>query len=94
MGFKEAKRLVLAALGNGSFLIESRTNIATKNLLAMGIVSATDLIDIIGKCNGSHHSCSPHHADASIDVHVLLRDGWYIKFYVVEPDVVFISVHK
>jgi hypothetical protein len=27
-------------------------------------------------------------------VHVLKRDGWYIKFFFIEPDTWFISVHQ
>lgn len=36
----------------------------------------------------------PCHTGASTEVHVLRRDGWYIKFYFLDEDTVFISVHR
>jgi hypothetical protein len=45
-------------------------------------------------CNGSCHDASPHHADSRMEVHVLRRAGWYVKFYFLDPDTVFISVHQ
>ncbi|WP_181427854.1 hypothetical protein [Pseudomonas mosselii] len=45
-------------------------------------------------CDGSHYSSSPHHAVPAIEVHVLKRRGWYIKFYFIEPQTWFISVHQ
>jgi hypothetical protein len=27
-------------------------------------------------------------------VHVLKRDGWYVKFFFVDPQTIFISVHR
>jgi hypothetical protein len=60
----------------------------------MGLVTSQDVIEIVEKCNGTHHAASPLHSDPSIIVHVLKRHGWYIKFYVLEPDAWFISVHR
>lgn len=94
MGFKDAKAAVLKALKEGTYQHEARNQIEVKNELAMGNVTADDVAAVIGKCNGTHHSMSSHHSDASIDVHVLKRDGWYIKFYFLEEDACFISVHK
>lgn len=32
--------------------------------------------------------------DIDVKNHVLKRDGWYIKFFFIEPDTWFISVHQ
>ncbi|WP_341363800.1 hypothetical protein P8T57_17170 [Thalassospira sp. SN3W] len=94
MGWKQVKANVLKALASGSFLHESRGSIDDKNLLAVGDVTPDDVSNVIRKCNGTHHSSSPHHRASSIEVHVLRHSGWYIKFYFVDPDTVFISVHR
>jgi hypothetical protein len=95
VGFNIAKRKVIDALNNGTYQHEtSRSSIATKNLLAMGSVSSRDLCDVIKRSRGQDHSSSPHHLDRSVQVHVIKREGWYVKFYFVDPNTVFISVHK
>ncbi len=93
-GFREAKRRVLKALTEGAYQHEVRNAIDIKNELSTGVVTAAGLIAVIGKCNGTHHAASPHHADASVQVHVLRRAGWYIKFYFLDEDTFFISVHR
>ena len=93
-GFREAKRRVLKALAEGTYQHEARSAIDVKNRLLTGAVTAAEVIAVIGRCNGTHHATSPHHADASVPVHVLRRDGWYIKFYFLDEDTVFISVHR
>ena len=85
---------MLKALSTGAYQHEARNAIDVKNELATGAVTATDVAAIVRKCNGTHHAMSPHHRDASVDVHVLRRDGWYIKFYFLDEDTVFISVHR
>lgn len=94
IGFKEAKRKVIAALENGTYQHEARANINTKNLLQVGDVSPEQICAVLRNCQGQDHSSSAHHQVASIQVHVIKRDGWYIKFYFVDPDTVFISVHQ
>lgn len=94
IGFKEAKRKVIAALENGTYQPEARGSIDTKNLLAMGHVSPAEICEVLRNCRGQDHSSSPHHQVTGIQVHVIKRDGWYIKFYFVDPDTIFISVHK
>tara|TARA_B100000949_G_scaffold225663_2_gene230138 strand:+ start:333 stop:692 length:360 start_codon:yes stop_codon:yes gene_type:complete len=94
IGFKEAKKRLIQALGEGTFLHEARSQIETKNLLQVGLVTPDDLIELVKKCGGQHHECSPHHSVTGVEVHVLRRDGWYVKFYFVDPDTIFISVHK
>lgn len=94
MGFKAAKAALITALKSGDYQHEERDSIDTKNLLAMGVVTAKEVLDIVARCDGSHHSCSEHHQAKGIDVHLIRYSGWYVKFYVIEPDVWFISVHQ
>lgn len=49
---------------------------------------------LIRKCNGKDHETPAHDIMESITVHVLKKDGWYIKFYFIDPDTWFISVHQ
>lgn len=98
MGFTEVKSKVINCLNSGFVLHEQRGNIDIKNLLSTGAISASEVANIIGRARGNCYSCSPHHFDANIDVHVikttLSGHNWYIKWYFVEPDCVFISVHS
>ena len=94
MGFKDAKAKILSALANGTYQHEARGNIDEKNKLAVGEVTADEVREIIKKCRGGDHTHSPHHMDSSLTVHVLRKSGWYIKFYFIDPDALFISVHK
>ena len=72
---------------------EARGSIDEKNRLCTGDISTEELIGIVKRCNGTHHAMSAHHHVAGIMVHVLKRDGWYIKFYFIDPETFFISVH-
>ncbi|MDZ3990766.1 hypothetical protein [Pseudomonas sp. Teo4] len=94
IGFRKARQAVIAALESGSYLNVSRGDIEVKNLLATGAVSAGEVAEIVRACNGTHHSSSAHHALDSLEVHLLKRHGWYIKFFFLEPDTWFISVHQ
>lgn len=98
MGFRNAKKQVLECLNNGRIQhVLERSNIDVKNRLATGEISVEELANIIGRARGSNYESSPHHFDPLIEVHVITswHDGarWYIKWYYLEPDVVFISVH-
>jgi len=93
-GFREAQRAVIAALESGEYQHVSRRDIDVKNLLATGEVSAGEVAEVVRSCRGIHHASTPHHAVSAIEVHVLKRDGWYIKFFFIEPDTWFISVHQ
>ena len=99
IGFKEARRRVIQSLEEGSFLHEARKSTEVKNLLAVGRVGVTEVIDILKGCRGQHHTTSPHHVDSTIEVHIVKPDWpekWYIKFYFPDPDApdtMFISVH-
>lgn len=74
-GFREPKRRVLKALAEGAWQHEARNAIDVKNELATGTVTAAEVRRVVVRCNGTHHSASPHHADASTEVHALRRDG-------------------
>lgn len=95
--FKDAKKQVLHCLSEGRILHEARNNIDVKNLLAVGRVTLDDVTQLLKRSRGNEYEVSPHHMDSSIDVHVVktryLGMRWYIKWYFVEPDAVFISVH-
>jgi hypothetical protein len=94
-GFKLAKRKVIAALLNGTFQHETtRASITTKNLLFMGQVTPAEVCALLKRSNGKDHSASPHHLEPSIEVHVIQREGWYVKFYFLDPATIFISVHQ
>lgn len=97
MGFKEAKATVLDCLVSGHVLHEERGSIDIKNLFATGLVSVKEAAQIIGRSAGNDYCCSPHHFDKDIDVHVIRTTSsgrhWYIKWYFLGPDSVFISFH-
>lgn len=93
IGFTEAKRRVLTALATGAYLHESR-KIDAKNKLLLGQVSPEQVAEIVRKSTGKQHQMSPHHADERVTVHTIICLSWYIKFYFVDPNTVFISVHE
>lgn len=93
MNFKDVKKKVIEDLLDGNFSHEARNQIDEKNLLQVGQIDAVGVVEILKRCRGQNHRQSPHHQCQSIDVHVILVNGWYIKFYIVESTT-FISVHK
>lgn len=94
MRFNEIKRTVITALRAGTFQHEARRDINVKNLLATGQVGAKFVEQLLSNCTNSHLVTTPHDCDSSISVHVVRKDGWYIKFYFLNPDTMFISVHQ
>lgn len=94
MGFKDTKRKVIAALLAGTHLHEARDAIPAKNLLATNAVAVDDIVAVLKQSWGQDHESSPHHQIPTIEVHVIRSGGWYIKFYFIEPDTWFISVHQ
>lgn len=97
MGFKNAKRQLIECLNLGNIVHEQRANIDIKNVLATGQIAVEQVAEIISQTRGNEHSKSPHHIDSRIDVHVIKTsfqgENWYIKWYFIEPNSVFISVH-
>ena len=94
MAYKVAKARVLQALKTGAYLHEPRSGIDVKNLLAMGEISVEDVMTLIARSSGTEHTESPHHVLKTIPVHCIITKGWYIKFYFLDPDTWFISVHQ
>lgn len=97
MGFKDARRQLLDCLASGNILHEQRGNIDIKNLLATGQISVDVVSEIVGRARGDSYESSPHHVMRTLEVHILKTrhqgQEWYIKWYFLEPNSVFISVH-
>ena len=95
MGFKAIKLKVLVALQTGNYQHQARSGaIDEKNLLQSGDVTAQEVIGFLGNCASHHHRSSPHHQIPGIEVHIIRKDAWYVKFYFLDPDTFFISVHQ
>lgn len=97
MKFRDVKRKAIGCLLDEAYDHEVRSHIDVKNLLATGQVDAALAIKLISSTREDQYRCSPHHLDAAIDVHICkpctAGYHWYVKFYFMEPDVIFISVH-
>lgn len=93
-GFKAVKKAVIAALQEGNYQHEARDDIDQKNLLATGAITADAVVTLLKKSNGLQYSCSSLHKDIDIDCHLIKTGSWYIKFYFIDPDTFFISVHQ
>lgn len=97
MGFKDVKAQVLGCIGTGNVQHQVREEIDTKNLLLTGQVTVEEVSDAIRRSRGSDYECSPHHVIRGIDVHIIKASyqgkKWYIKWYFIEPNTIFISVH-
>lgn len=98
MGFKAVKQQVINCIEQGTYDHEVRRNIDVKNLFQCGQLSDEYIIELLKATKGNQYNVSPHHLAPSIDVHVFkpTRNGrtWYIKFYFIEPEAMFISVHE
>ena len=95
MGFTQVKSTVINALGTATYSHEPRAGVIDeKNKLATGEVMPEFVANLIKRSTGADYSCSPHHMAQDIEVHVITKNGWYVKFYFLEPDTVFISVHQ
>ncbi len=102
MGFKEIRRLAIQAIQEGRVQHEARGGVDEKNLLLVGDVTIDQVVRLLSACRGTQYSSSPHHTVHDIVVHVfkpevnvgLKKERWYIKLYILEPDVWFISVHQ
>ncbi len=98
MGFKSAKNKIITCLKSGMVYHQQRNNLDTKNVLAMGVITNEHVAQIIARSSGDGYSSSPHHMDSNIDVHIVKTRyagfQWYIKWYFMQDDGVFISVHN
>lgn len=97
MGFKEARKKAILCLIEGYVDHEVRNSIDTKNLLHTGELNNRDVIELLKQTNGTQYQTNQHFWDSSIQVHIckpVVNDiCWYIKFYFIEPNVMFMSVH-
>jgi len=95
---QEIKKLIIQCLEDGLVQHETRSGkIDEKNLLLTGKVTIEDVIQAIRSTKGDNFTRSKHHFDSSIEVYIFKPHtsgrSWYIKCYLLEPDVWFISVH-
>ena len=94
MGLIDIRKKVVEHLELGCIQHEARDNINVKNLLKTGAITVEEVIKLIKRTKGTNFSTSSHHTIQSVDVHTFKSDGWYIKCYLIEPDLWFISAHK
>lgn len=99
LGLKEVRTAVVEKLKAGRIQHDTTRSgdIDEKNLLLTGKVTVEEVIEAINATKGPNYSTSKHHTDGSIDVHIFKSKkktvNWYIKCYMIEPDIWFISVH-
>tara|TARA_Y100000768_G_C23989013_1_gene690861 strand:+ start:425 stop:715 length:291 start_codon:yes stop_codon:yes gene_type:complete len=96
LGLKDIRSEVIKRLKDGHIQHDTDRagDIDIKNLLLTGEVTVSDVIELINKTKGGQYESSPHHIVESVDVHIFKPNGWYVKFYFIDPDVIFISVHR
>ena len=99
MGLRGIRAEIIDKLKTGKIQHEPDRsgNIDEKNLLLVGKTTVEEVVDLINITKGFQYELSKHHWLPSIDVHIFkpVKKGasWYIKCYLIEPDVIFISVH-
>jgi len=97
-GFLAIRKQLLNCLRSGRILHEPRKDRENRNLLFTRVVNVEGVIEMVKSCTGGSLSSTPHHAFPQILAHVLKPSGkfkgWYLKFYFIEPNTIFISVHK
>jgi hypothetical protein len=95
LGFKEVKERAIECIKNGHVRHVARD--LDKNMFAAGYFTPKEIVQIIGSCRGDCYQTDRHHL-LQTEVHILKprgkHDGLYIKFFFVEPDILFISVHQ
>jgi hypothetical protein len=101
MGFRAARTALIRALLAGDYQHEAREALAEKNLLAVGDVTAAEVIAFLRSTRGSQYSSASHDWDRDTIVHVfwpvVSGQRWYVKaYFLAEADgtAVFISVHR
>lgn len=98
MGFRAAKTALLEAMRAGRIDHEAREAQDEKNWLATGVLFVSEAIAIVEATQGPGE-CRPHHMlSRSIEVWIFkpVAAGrrWYVKFYLVDEDAIFISFHE
>ena len=96
MGFNEAKSRLYNNLVNGDFEIYTeRPDIEVKNLLYAEVVDAEFVLEKIKICRGHGHKAETGCSEADDNcMHVFKIDGWYIKYFLSNNVVYFVSVHE
>ncbi len=94
MGFKEAKRKVLESIDDGSIRHETRSDIDQKNLLHSGQVTTAEVRELITRSRGNNYESREHHWMDGVEIHILKAKTWYIKWYFLDPNAVFVSIHE
>jgi hypothetical protein len=94
VGFKDSRRRAIECLKNGLFYAEDRIDNPDKNLLAKGLVTPVEVIEILKMCDGNMYEERPLDQRASLTVHIFKTPIWYIKLYFIDPNCNVISVHK
>lgn len=96
VGLKDVRSEVIKRLRNGLIQhdIDRAGDINIKNLLITGEITVAEVIELINKTKDGQYASSPHHIVTRVDVHVFRPERWYIKLYFIDPDVIFISVHR
>jgi len=99
VGLKEVKAKAISCLDSGQVQHETDRSgdIDKKNLLVTAQITLDEVKDLISSTKGTQHEVSQHHMEKLVEVHTLKpvkkEVKWYIKFYFLEPDIIFISVH-
>lgn len=98
LGFKKAKRMVLECIDNGAINHEMRPDIDVKNLLFAEEVTIQEVREVILRARGNDYENGEHHKFPGVEVHKIKTNSqgrdWYIKWYFIDPDTWFISVHE
>src|SRR5687767_8687120 len=96
MGFKETKKKAIECLLSGRFYAEDRVDSPRKNLLAKGLISPAQVMEILKSCRGDRRYYEERSLDGNtkLKVHIFKTEVWYIKLYFMEPNCFVISVHK
>jgi hypothetical protein len=96
LGFKDIKARAIRKIQEGDIYHVPREY--EKNEYAQGLLTDDQVIEMIKICRGNCYEAKPHHFVPNMDVHILKPQGkycgYYVKFYFLEPDICFISVHK
>ncbi len=94
MKSNEIKSIVINALDTGAYNHEHRQAINKKNLLAFKVVDAKFVRNKISKLKEKNYRVFYDYTFKDREIHEIVIDGWYIKFYYENSIVTFISVHQ
>lgn len=99
MGFKRIRATIVKKLKEGRIQheLDRSGSIDEKNHLAVGKISVEEVVDLLNSTKGFQYKALAHHILPEIEIHIFKpvknKVAWYIKCYLIEPDVIFISVH-